>query len=279
MLINNRIIYSDDGVLNDLSVTLSDLYDTATTLPIVAADDAIYIASDLPFNHRYIEVSTANDQDASISIYLWNGNAWQAAVDIIDQTKVAGKTLAQSGIISWTPDRLKNWSYQPDSNDISELSGTKIYDMYWVKIVFSDDPKATTAIKYIGHKFSTDNDLTSEYPEFASTSLKSAFEVGKTDWNTQTILAAEYIIEDLRTMNVITSSAQILDWRKFTKASIHKTAEIIFRAFGDDYKDNLQSSMAAYKKYLQVKAYNVDQNKDGRLNEVEKTAMSEYLTR
>lgn len=279
MLTNNRIFFKDNSVLRDLSVTLNDINSGSETLAIVAAEDAILIGSDLPFNHRYFEVSSANALASVVSVYLWNGAEWKAAVDVIDQTAVSGKTFAQSGIISWVPDKEQSWPVQLKSSTVTELSSTMIYEMYWVKIVFSGNLTASTAISYVGHKFSNDSDLSAEYPELGSSAILTAFESGKTDWNTQEIIAAEYIVDHLRSMGVINSSAQILDWQRFNKASVHKTAEIAFGAFGEDYKDQLAMASRRFKAAIELRSYNVDQDADGRVSPVEKTRASEALER
>ena len=98
MLTGQRVILSDNGTTSDLSRSVGDLFSQNSTLAIVAAEDAIYLGSDQPFNHRYIKVSTANTSTASVSVSIWTGSAFTAAVDVIDFTSVGGKTLAASGI-------------------------------------------------------------------------------------------------------------------------------------------------------------------------------------
>lgn len=279
MLHNNRIITKISGTLTDHSVQLSE-FDTGASTIAITTSDALYLGSDYPFNHRYIEIGTANDQASSISVSLWSGTAWVSAVDVIDQTKVSGACLAQSGIISWVPDRDQtSWSPQANSKDISDLSTTRIYDLYWVKLTFSGDLKASTSLKYVGHKFSTDAQLETEYPDLLRSDLMTAFKAGKTNWLEQTIGAAEYIVQSLREKGIIISRDQILDWSLFQRASIHKTAEIIMSAFGEDYRDAASRASGRYKNSLDLKAYSVDQDKNAQLTPKEKAPTTEWLTR
>lgn len=281
MLINNRVIFNNAGTLSDPSVALSNFYSESVVFDYETGTDYLYLGSDLPFNHRYFDMSVVNANSASVSVDLWNGSEWVAAIDVIDETSVGGVTLARSGIISWRPDEDESsWNWD-DTDDMtaSGLSTLKIKGLYWARVKFSADLTNTMAFGYIGHKFSQDEDLEGEYPEMAQSALKTAFKAGKTDWKDQTIAAAEYIIQDLRQNNVITSRNQILDSRVFCKASIHKTAEIIFRAFGDDYKDNMIEAMKAYKRYIELKQFNIDQNRDATLTEKETHPISTFLRR
>ncbi len=281
MLRNNRIIWKDAATLKDLSSNLSNPLTGTEVVGYVAADDALYIGSDLPFNHRWFEMSVVNDQASVASIEYWDGSSWIAAVDIIDETiAVAGKSLSQSGIISWAIDRdQSSWVREDKASDISDLSTLKIYDMYWVRVKFSADLKTTTAFKYIGHKFSSDTQLFAQYPALAKTALMAAFTSGKTSWNDQAFEAAEYIIQDLREMGTIWSKNQILSWEIFKNASIHRIAMIVFVAFGEDYENELKAATKRYGECLQLKSYEVDQNENGILEQSEKKKSTEYLSR
>ena len=279
MLHNNRIFWSDNATLRDLSPNLNEVLSGSEVIPFVAAEDYLFIGSDLPFNHRYIDVKVVNDEASVASVALWNGSSWESAVDVIDQTALSGKTLARSGIISWVPDRRKSWSKEYSTENIAALSSLRIYDLYWVRIAFSADIKATTEINYVGHRFSNDTDLFGQYADLDDSDLLDAFDTGKTTWNDQALIAAEYIVQDLREMGIVCSKNQILDWQVFKNASVHKTAEIIYRNFGKDYLENMQNAKAAYKASLQVKAYNADQNQNATLDEGEKIRSQEFLTR
>ena len=132
-------------------------------------------------------------------------------------------------------------------------------------------------MNYVGYRFSNDLALESEYPELASSEVKAAWKSGKTDWKEQALVAAEYIIQDLRGMkDLIISPSQILDWTVFEKASVHKVAEIAFRGMGDDYIDQKTDAMINYKKALSVGKFNIDQDQDASLSEGEKTTNSAH---
>jgi len=270
MLQNNRIIFSDNGVLNDLSQSLNDFTSGTSTIAVVALEDALYLGSDYPFNHRHVMVSTANDQASLIDkIQTWDGVSWQECVDVIDQTLVSGATLAQSGIISWTPDKSKAWQRMDTvlgSTVITGLSDIVIYAFYWVKITSTADLKATTALSYVGHKFSKDSDLEVKYPHLLLSAVLTQFKTGKTNWNEQTLDAAEYIINDLRSRGVICSPSQILNWEMFKEASVQKLAEFIFSAFGQSFELQKKNAKELYRSAMNSLIKHIDENNNGILD-------------
>lgn len=279
MIANQRIIWSDDATLKDLSIALNDAYAETYVLPLVAAEDYLYIGSDLPFNHRYFNVSVVNDVASVASVEIWNGTSWVSAVDVIDQTSVAGKTLARSGIISWTLDRNGFWGQESTTEDVTGLTSLKIYDFYWVRLSFSADLKATTALRYVGHKFADDDDLRAQYPDLLSSSLLDAFETGKTTWVDQHIVAAEEIIRYIRKKKIAWNRNQILNWDQFNMAAVHKVAEIIMTAFGEDYSEQRKLAESKYKEAIDLSIYEVDRSEDGRRDELEKRAYGMTLVR
>lgn len=277
MLSDNRIIWKDNATLRDLSQALSDYNSDGQVIDYVSAEDAIYLGSDLPFNHRYLEVSVVNALPATVAVEIWDGNSWVAAVDVLDETAVGGATLARSGIISWVTPRDKSWGKEDTTENVDDLTSLRIYDMYWVRLKFSADLTPATALKYVGHKFSKDSDLFSEYAVLSRASMMTAVKAGKTDWHEQTIVAAEYIVADVRERNRnVVSSAQIFNWQMFNKASVHRTAEIAFSNFGEDYEDDRVKAGDYYKAAMNQPSYGVDSDGDGHVDLEDRTGTTEF---
>lgn len=270
MLRNHRIIWDDNSSLVDLSASLNDVYASTVTLALTAAQDKVYIGSDLPFNHRYISVSTVNDQTSAISVEIYDGSTWNAAVDVIDESSVSGVTLAQSGNLSWVRNRNESWGLEETTEDITALSSLKIYDLYWVRLTFSADLNASTALKYVGFKFCEDNDFLAEYPGLLESGLKTAFQSGKTTWDDQHIFASEASINELRRQRRMWSPNQLLDPEALRIAATHKSAEVIYSALGADYEERRKLAEKKWLKALDVGNLPIDTNEDGRLDQHER---------
>lgn len=284
MLLNNRIIFSDNGTLNDFSISLNDFKALTETLPFVATEDYLYIGSDLPFNHRWFEISTPNASGSVLSVDLWDGDTWEPVVEVIDQTAVSGVPFAQSGIISWVPDKEETWLKDDTAGtsttvEITGLGSVIIYDMYWARFRYSADLDAGTALKYVGHKFSNDSDLSIEYPELLISSVLDQFQSGKTDWKDQQFKAAEDIIRELKRKRVVKSGDQILNWDIFTAASVHANAAIVYKAFGDDFKDQKAAADVAFKKAMDLVIYEIDKDNNARRGGLEKRLNTGWMTR
>ncbi len=282
MLSANRIIWNDNGTLIDLSTKLNNLFSETQAIAFVAAQDFLYIGSDVPFNHRYINVSVANDVASVASVKIWSGNGWESAVDVIDKTAVSGVSLAQSGILEWKTDRSKSWAGDVSTENMTDsgLESLKIYGLYWVRIAFSVNLKATTALKYIGHKFSKDEDLGGYYPDLTRSNVMTAFAASKTNWDEQHILAAEEIYKDLRKRKAAWAKGQIFDHETFTNASVHKVAQIIYTSFGEDYdgrRDEAESKFASEMDSILMQG--IDSDGDGHVDQSEHFGGSKILRR
>lgn len=270
MKYNTRLIFKDNSSLIDYTTELTNFRTGTATINVVASEDALYVGSLLPFNHLYFDVATANDQTSEVTIQNWWSSNWHNTFDVIDETKLSGKTLAQSGIISWSTDNFKGWDYwgRNDSTNFG-LQSLNIFDRYWVKITFSGNLKATTALKYVGHKFSNDTQLYGFYPDLNNTALKTAFASGKTNWDEQAFQAASDIEDYLNSTNVLITKDQILDSSLLEKASIHKTAEIIYFALGKDYVPHMTRARNKFKEAMNIKSFRVDLNLNANLDGLE----------
>jgi hypothetical protein len=234
----------------------------------------------LPFNHKYFDVGTVKNAVASsVSVEIWWANAWHAAVDILDRTKLVSASLSQSEVIQWNTDRLKGWDRELDSSDVTGLTGTKIYNMYWARFSWNATLTSTMALQFIGPRFSSDSILFTYYPDLNNSQLMTSFESGKTEWFIQHFMAAEVIVRDLIRTGVIISPAQIMDHDRFTEAACHKVAEIIYQALGDAYKDNKAEARKMYKETMDLKLFNLDVTQDGSLQLEERGISQGWLHR
>lgn len=266
MILKNRVLYYNGSSLEDLSESMNDIT-VGTKAFTYLTGHYIYVGSDLPFNHRYFGVSTVNATAANISVQLWDGKAWVAPAEVIDNTKLSGASMGRSGVVSWVPKRNENWKKEQSTADIPALSTVEIYDRYWARISFNVN--INFSLDVLTHRFSDDSKLGIIYPDLINTKTLTAFKAGKTSWEEQHLLAAQQIIEELQKIGAATSGDQILVWDKFQMASMHLVASYIFRSFGDDFKDQFEQAVTDYKEAINMTIFDTDKNNNAKLDESE----------
>lgn len=269
----DRILYSDNGTLVDITDLLYNYHSGSYSFNYIAGEDYIYIGTPLPFNHRYFDLSSVNALASEVEIEYWADNQWKSVVDKIDETSLSGASFGQSGFIEWTPDREYNWKREHTNdngaNIINELSSVTIYDLYWSRISFSSDLTGLTALSFVGQKFCDDNDIGAEYPELVRSNVLNAYKSGKTDWEEQIILASQLMVKDMISKKIIITKDQILDRFRLRDACVSKTAAIIFKAFGDDYTDQRIEAERDYQSRVKADIFNIDTNRNARLDVAE----------
>ena len=193
-----RLIYSDNGTLQDLSASVSSYHVGDSAITFVNNQDAFYLGSSHPFNSIFLKLKVASVAALGVSVEYWTGSEWVSPIELIDETD----GLNSSGYLTWQINRFKSsWSRDNTQNSsgverIVGLGGINIYDKYWCRIKLATSGSFT--LSWIGHQFITDNDLYAEYPEFRNTSLKGAVETGKTTWEEQIVVSSRIIIESLQ---------------------------------------------------------------------------------
>ncbi len=268
-----RVLKAD---LTDISSEVNAYLESTAALN----SSVLYVGAELPFNHKYFDITTANAADKTLSsVAFWSGNSWITAVDVKDGTAAAGKSLAQPGSISWARDpSLAGWGCQLDSNNIPALAGTRIFNLYWCRFTWSNGDGAAVC-NYVGERFSSDADLFSIYSTLRNTTLMAAYKSGKTDWDDQAFAAADEIVQYLRRAGLVVRREQILDGSLYRVASIHKTAQIAFTGIGNGYIEAAANAEARFKLAMDVKYHELDRDGSGDLSHSEKTIRTSWGSR
>lgn len=262
-----RVFHNETEITKEVS-----RLDSSNAVISYVSGDYIYISSDLPFNHFFLKRAVANNIAAVMNVEYYS-SAWTPVVELRDETNA----LFTDGFVEFTPNKNNGWARASNSN---EVGLTKVvYDKFWIRVSFNVTLKTNCEISFMGNKFSDDTDLYYEYPIFNSSSFLTAFKASKIDWEEQHIKAAQLIVEDLQKKSVIIGAGQILDKRKFIGASVCKTAEIIYSAFGNDYLEQKKEASAEYYKRLNLSQYSIDSNMDAILQPEEQKIRQGWLSR
>lgn len=258
-----RVLFNDNGTLIDYSIASQDP-GTTIFLPFVNGEDYLYVGQSFPFNNLLLEVSTANDQSASISVDYWNGQAWQPAVDVLDATVTGGVALAKSAVVQFTPDRDSAWTNVTDTSDFTPtgLSGTEIYHMNWLRLSWSADLNAATALSSVSYAFTSDDIIDALDPELDQ--FLTSWESGKTSWLEQIKVGSQMMVHDLRSRGIITNNGQIIQFDQFALPCAFRTMMNIYGILGTNYQDRLNWAKESYAKLLNQKNFLVDVDRDGR---------------
>lgn len=276
---DQRVYLLKNGVATDLTIAVSQFDSISSSITMDLGTDYIYVGTSLPFNHRWLEIGTANATASTPTIEVWYAGAWKEAVDILDRTSSSGASMALSGNLEFTPNRDFGWDIEQDSIDIAELVNAPLtYNKYWMRISFS--ATITFSLDYVGQKFADDADLYGKYPTFDSSSLLTAWQSGKTNWDKQHFLAADELVEDLISRRIAWDRNQVIDLASLKNPAVHKAATIIFRGLGANRNpEQLKDAIAKYHSTMNKKQWRMDLDGDGLLDQNERKASTIFMSR
>lgn len=94
-----------------------------------------YLGSILPIKGFKATVNTANTQTSTMEVSYWNGSGWAAVSSLVDGTSTGGKSLAQTGTVTFT----------------STVSTSKLREIeksvaHWYRIIVSGAAASFTAV-------------------------------------------------------------------------------------------------------------------------------------
>ena len=247
------------GTFTDITVQVNEWNNGKTAQIDLDPGDFIYIASFLPFNHKFLQFETPLEDPIAPIIELCAGRAeWNEVADQLDYT--IGMTA--SGILQWTPQYdEKGWGIIGRSTtEVDALAlAPVIYHSYWMRISFPES--VSFELKYIGQKFSSDVDLFEEYPNLRQTAILSGWATGKTDWDDQHLLAATYISKEMVQRGLIFTNNQILDISTLRNPAVHKAASIIYSGLGaKNYEAEIKLAAQNFETAMTQKIFQVDLN-------------------
>jgi hypothetical protein len=261
-----RVIHSDNATLTDYSLQNEDI---TTTLPfaIVAAQDYYYLGFRLPTNNFFIQIDTANDEASVLSVQYWDQSTWRDGVDVLDGTSTSGVTFAKNGVVQFSPDSRYQWAISADALTgvfPTELSTLNITNVYWLRLKFSANLAASTAVKRIAYAFTSTQNVNAH--DVFLQNYYTSIAAGKTNWDDEIILASMRVVRDLKKKMIIYDKGQILNLEDVAIPCEHKTREIIYYNLGGDYADKVESARKEYLETINAESLTLDTNRDGRVS-------------
>lgn len=199
---------------------------------VLSTASAIYISSFFKFNHLYFDLDAPETvQVSDVKVSLCDGSSFNEAADLIDETY----GFTRSGFITFTPGKSQVWT-SAETSQISELSSVELNQRYWIKI---EGTFTALEINWIGNLFTDDNDIKDEFYDLCSADMFAA--MGTDDHLAKHIRAAELIVNQLKTGNIIYDQGALLSRSDYRPASTMKVAEMIYMQLGSAYVDQMNN--------------------------------------
>lgn len=221
MLINRNVIRT---IKNSTETTASTSTVNADTITFnLTTTDKFYVGFQDRFTTRYFQVGTVNAVVSAVTVKYWNGTAYAAVSDTIDQTSSGGACFAQSGFISW--------SNEGDWQKVAQ-AGVPDVELYWVEITVSVNLTAGTTLGSVLNLFCDDSLVRAYYPELISDTRY--LPTSRTHFLDQYVAAKDYVVLRLTQMKAIKKESQIIDINEIAVAAVHAFAWILLRPIAID---------------------------------------------
>lgn len=244
----------------------TDTPSSVTTTFVQQTTDAFYIGYRKPFASRHFQLGTVNSQAATLALTYWNGSAWVAVEDLVDQT--IGFT--QSGFIAWQ--NPGNWAPYA-------LTPITDVELYWIRIKTSANLSAGTTLASVLNLFCDDMGLQTYYPELLSDVrwLPS----GAANFLAQYVAAKDMVVTRLKQDDIINDESQILDVNEVALAAVHAAAWCIINPIARSEEDREMSKtcFADFTRELNRVKFDFDLDDSGKITEAEQGNGNVYSAR
>jgi len=251
------VLHDDNGTFIDWSVEANDYGRDSFVIPLVAAEDHLYVGLYKPFKEVYLELKVLNVIANDLTAEYWNGSTWNNLSEFLDDSK----GMTRSGFLSWAkPDDWVATTVNSDS-------------MFWVRFVPSVDITGTTEVQGLNIVFADDQDLVNEFSNVLSylQSLSSFISYHQS--------VRDDIVQSLRNKGNVKTNSSAQTLKNITKWDLLDTEEIklgavygvlskIFFQLSDDPEDKWYQRHKDYenkcKEALELYSLSLDLNDDGK---------------
>jgi hypothetical protein len=262
------VVYYNGSTLVDQTRKLTDPFEGSQSLDL---SNYLYIATQLPLRSSFflLETEVTTNKTITVDYYAGPEHGWVTSLQTQDETT----GLSESGYVIIQPDPQKPWALVEDTLNLTELNSVRFFNWYWYRVKL--DSTFTVALKWIGNKFCTTNDITRKRPDTANSRVYQSFGKSSLDWTDLIIEASKAIIRDIKHKFNIESDAQILESRDLREACVHLTASYIYAGLGPAYLDSEISMLEKYQGCISGGDITIDQNKDGRADQEERAKVTQ----
>lgn len=214
----------------------------------------------------------ARIEPSELELEYWDGSKWVAAVDILDGTSVSGATLSRSGHVLFNLDFEKTgWGKVMNPTQLAaltELSGRKIFNQYWLKLKVTGAIPADVTFKELGFCWTSSDKMKIFRPEIDR--YMPSIKAGKTNWIPEMMMAAKLMTAEYKKANLVYGPQQVIRLDDVWVAATYKALWIIFSALGPAYLEQAKEIHHQFYKNMNVDNVTLDQDKNGRVSEWEK---------
>lgn len=238
---------------------------SALAFPMTTSD-FFYLGFKERFTTRYFYFSTANINVCALTVEYWNGSAWAAVEDLVDQTL----GFTRSGFISWINNTDWHTSTQAPINDLK---------LYWIRVKVSANLSAGTQLQALLNLFSDDVLLRAYYPEIVDDSRY--LPPGRTDFIEQHKAAKDLVVLRLTQMKSIEKESQIIEVNEVAVAATHACAYLILNPIAVDESTRLRRDKAFDDFNLELKQMQAsfDLDEDGVIDSTEEKLGTIFVVR
>lgn len=216
---------------------------------VLTTSSNLYVGFFGKFASRHFQLGTANTNSTTVSVKTWDGDAFIAVEDVVDQTN----GFQQSGFLHWQNPDDRNWK-------TTTISPVDDVELYWAKIEVSADLSAGTTLQSCLNLFSDDDSLRVYYPELITDSR--FLPDSRTSFIDQHIAAKNEVILRLKQRKVIRDEDEIIDINEVSAATVHACARIILNPIDQD-NELIARATAQFNNEINDLKKSADNNRDG----------------
>ena len=229
---------------------------TDTLAFVLTTADKFYLGYKKPFACRYFAFSTLNANAATLSAKYWDGDAWVAVDDLVDQTS----GFTKSGFVSWT---------NPGDWEKTTVEPVADVELYWIELTVSANLSAGTALQAVLNLFCDDFLMRAYYPSIAGGTRY--LPTGRTDFLEQYVAAKDMVVTRLRELRAIDDESQVLDPTSVAIAACHACAWIVLfpRSKNLEQREKAQEILDAFNAEVKNVRIDFDVDNSGTIDEVQ----------